>query len=174
MAMKIRMKAQSAMEYLMTYGWAILIISVVLASLFSLGVFNAGAALTTACVALAGYTCSGPLLHAGVLYLTVGQATGISWTNTIYYFDPTGTSGCNPTWSNSILTNSVWDSITVGSATSNTLAFIGTTTPSILPSTMSAGSSYSGTIWVNYNSVSGSSTLTGLCTQVATVTLKAV
>ena len=27
-------KAQSAMEYLMTYGWAILIISVVLAALF--------------------------------------------------------------------------------------------------------------------------------------------
>ncbi|MDE1855249.1 MAG: hypothetical protein KGH57_02955 [Candidatus Micrarchaeota archaeon] len=34
-------KAQSAMEYLMTYGWAILIIGVVLAGLFYLGVFNA-------------------------------------------------------------------------------------------------------------------------------------
>jgi len=33
-------KAQSAMEYLMTYGWAILIISIVLAALFQLGVFN--------------------------------------------------------------------------------------------------------------------------------------
>ncbi|MEM4839846.1 MAG: LamG-like jellyroll fold domain-containing protein [Candidatus Micrarchaeaceae archaeon] len=31
---------QSAMEYLMTYGWAILIIAVVLAALFELGVFN--------------------------------------------------------------------------------------------------------------------------------------
>ena len=38
-------KAQSAMEYLMTYGWAILIIAVVLAVLFSLNVFNAGANL---------------------------------------------------------------------------------------------------------------------------------
>jgi len=37
---KTFIKAQSAMEYLMTYGWAILIISVVLASLFQLGVFN--------------------------------------------------------------------------------------------------------------------------------------
>jgi len=34
-------KAQSAMEYLMTYGWAILIIAVVLGALFELGVFNA-------------------------------------------------------------------------------------------------------------------------------------
>jgi hypothetical protein len=33
-------KTQSAMEYLMTYGWAILVIAVVLAALFSLGVFN--------------------------------------------------------------------------------------------------------------------------------------
>ncbi len=33
-------KAQSAMEYLMTYGWAILIIAVVLGALFGLGFFN--------------------------------------------------------------------------------------------------------------------------------------
>ncbi len=38
--LKARAKAQSAMEYLMTYGWAILIISIVLAALFQLGVFN--------------------------------------------------------------------------------------------------------------------------------------
>jgi hypothetical protein len=34
------MRAQSAMEYLMTYGWAILIIAIVLVALFSLGIFN--------------------------------------------------------------------------------------------------------------------------------------
>ena len=33
-------KAQSAMEYLMTYGWAILIISVVLGALYQIGAFN--------------------------------------------------------------------------------------------------------------------------------------
>jgi len=38
---KSLIKAQSAMEYLMTYGWAILIIAVVLGALFQLGVFNA-------------------------------------------------------------------------------------------------------------------------------------
>lgn len=35
-------KAQSAMEYLMTYGWAILIVIVVVAALYALGVFQAG------------------------------------------------------------------------------------------------------------------------------------
>ena len=33
-------KSQSAMEYLMTYGWAILIIAIVMVALFQLGVFN--------------------------------------------------------------------------------------------------------------------------------------
>jgi hypothetical protein len=33
-------KAQSAMEYLMTYGWAILIVIVVVAALYSMGVFS--------------------------------------------------------------------------------------------------------------------------------------
>ena len=35
-----RFRSQSAMEYLMTYGWAILIIAVILAAFFELGVFN--------------------------------------------------------------------------------------------------------------------------------------
>ncbi len=34
------MKAQSAMEYLMTYGWAILIVIIVAAALYALGIFN--------------------------------------------------------------------------------------------------------------------------------------
>jgi hypothetical protein len=35
-------KSQSAMEYLMTYGWAIILIAVVLGVLFQLGVFSSG------------------------------------------------------------------------------------------------------------------------------------
>jgi len=33
-------KGQSAMEYLMTYGWAILIVIIVAAALYALGIFN--------------------------------------------------------------------------------------------------------------------------------------
>ena len=35
-----KLKSQSAMEYLMTYGWAILIIAIALSALFALGVFS--------------------------------------------------------------------------------------------------------------------------------------
>ena len=38
--MRMMMKAQAAMEYLMTYGWAILIVIIVATALYSLGIFN--------------------------------------------------------------------------------------------------------------------------------------
>src|SRR5271156_5026084 len=73
-------KAQSAMEYLMTYGWGILIIAVVLGALFSLGVFN-GNSLGTACVAASGYYCQTPIYShtTGNIIVTVGQSTGTNW-----------------------------------------------------------------------------------------------
>lgn len=40
--------AQSSMEYLMTYGWAILIISIVLAAMWQIGVFNSAPQATKA------------------------------------------------------------------------------------------------------------------------------
>ena len=168
---KIQLKAQSAMEYLMTYGWAILIISVVLASLFSLGVFNAGSALSTTCLPLSGYTCTSPLLHSGTLYITVGQATGISWTNTVYYYDPVGTTGCSLaafSASGTTVVNSVWNGMTLASGFSNTIDMLGDTT--VFPSSPASGASYSGTIWASYNSAG----LSNLCVQVATISLKAV
>jgi hypothetical protein len=36
----MKVKGQTAMEYLMTYGWAILIVIVVVAALYSMGVFT--------------------------------------------------------------------------------------------------------------------------------------
>ena len=57
-------KAQSAMEYLMTYGWAILIIAVVLAALDFLGVFNGNTFIGSSCLATPGYLCSNPVMTA--------------------------------------------------------------------------------------------------------------
>ena len=47
----------------MTYGWAILIIAVVLAALFQLGIFNAATFSAQACISQPGYSCSAPLLN---------------------------------------------------------------------------------------------------------------
>src|SRR5208283_1513151 len=58
------LRAQSALEYLMTYGWAILIIGVVLGALFSLGIFSSP---VTACLPVSGYECSSYALNTGEL-----------------------------------------------------------------------------------------------------------
>ena len=69
-------KAQSAMEYLMTYGWAILIIAVVLAALFELGVFNGSNLAPQACIAESGFICKNPVYTANGITFTFGQTTG--------------------------------------------------------------------------------------------------
>ena len=94
------LKAQSAMEYLMTYGWAILIIAVVLGALFSLGVFNGNNVLGTACVARSEYLCQTPVYShtTGNIMVTVGQNTGTGWTSANFIFVQQGqaTSGGVP------------------------------------------------------------------------------
>ncbi len=70
-------KLQSAMEYLMTYGWAILIIAVVLGILFLLGVFNGTALLGNHCLTEVGFSCqSATFGTSGMLNMTIGQGTG--------------------------------------------------------------------------------------------------
>ena len=76
--MQKRKNAQSAMEYLMTYGWAILIISIVLASLWSLGVFSSTptSGSGAACVGTVGYLCGTPVLESnGLLLTSIGQTS---------------------------------------------------------------------------------------------------
>jgi len=97
-------KLQSAMEYLMTYGWAILIIAVVLGALFQLGVFNSssfaprappgscqvfrpGGPLTTTNINLMG-VCTGQLPQY-VASLASARSSSISFGTTGF---PTGAS----------------------------------------------------------------------------------
>ncbi len=168
MATRMQLKAQSAMEYLMTYGWAILIISVVLASLFSLGVFNAGASLSTACVPLAGYMCSNPVLHSGNLILALGQSTGITWYNALIFYDPTGITGCDfGLSSNNYLYMGPIPSVPSGTVSQSAEFPQGAGT--VFPPSAAPGTSYSGTIWVGYNTAGASN----LCSQLATISLKA-
>ncbi len=122
------MKAQSAMEYLMTYGWAILIIAVVLAALFAIGIFtNPG--LGVSCVAASGYTCTSiALAETGSnnvsLSFTFGQTSGSTVYNVGMACSATASAGGlpNPT-TNSIATqNTIVYLTTGGAATQNGLA----------------------------------------------------
>ena len=121
------------MEYLMTYGWAILIVAVVLASLYYLGVFNSSSAQPNACLGISGFTCTNTTLYStGLLSATVGE---IGTTMTI---DGTGCS--NSTTEPTIYLNS----LTLTSDQQAQLAFFCPVQSSAL------GSPFSGTLWVEY------------------------
>ena len=78
-------KAQAAMEFLMTYGWAILIVLIVLAALFYLGIFSPRS--PNACIAIAPITCPDVKATASTDILDlVLAASGVS-TATITSYD---------------------------------------------------------------------------------------
>ena len=71
-------KGQSALEYMMTYGWAILVIVIVAAVLYSLGIFSPSSSVGTGSTGFAPFTasasnCSGTGLE---IAFTVGGTPG--------------------------------------------------------------------------------------------------
>ena len=76
-------RAQSAIEYLMTYGWAIIVIVIVLAVLYLFGVFNPSATVGNTCSPNVRFLCSVPnLAENGTLSFQFAQTSG----NTEYNF----------------------------------------------------------------------------------------
>ena len=69
-------KMQSAMEYLTTYGWAILVIAIVLALLYELGLFSPSTYVHTSCVLEADFGClSSAMATNGLLTINIQQST---------------------------------------------------------------------------------------------------
>jgi len=145
-----RLKAQSAMEYLMTYGWAILIIAVVLGALFSLGVFSGSSLLGTSCIASPGYLCQNPVLStSGTLTVLIGQSTGATDYNAIFYVS-SQTTGVNSAGFPTQAYPCTSSSSTLSSGQTVQISCSG-----VVPSSSPIGTSFSGYIWLNYSSTSG-------------------
>ena len=93
------MKGQSALEYLITYGWAILVILVVLAVLWYYGIFNparwAGESVTEGS---AFKVVDKNLVSTGILTLTLGNKAGttVNITSLTVTGDITGTKALTP------------------------------------------------------------------------------
>lgn len=86
-------RSQSAMEYLTTYGWAIIIIAVVLTALFELGLFNPGSFVSTTCAFPANFGCISASLYSinGTLSVNVQQALQSNINVTAYGCNAQGT-----------------------------------------------------------------------------------
>ena len=146
-------KAQSAMEYLMTYGWSIVIIAIAIGLLFYLGVFGGSSSIATgSCLATPGYVCTNPILNStGNISILLGQATGHSIV--INSIACTNSSVSSPT-----NTLPLTIPITLPSGSKTALIFQ-------CPSTGGAiGTPYKGYLWITYNSAIQS----GLVAKIAT------
>jgi hypothetical protein len=172
------------MEYLMTYGWAILIIAVVLAALFALGIFNGSNLVTNACQASTGYLCQNAVFfhgiigqgQAGNILVTVGQNTGTAWVSANFVFVPQGTPyvGGLPSISfisypaNTILSNQGLQSGGIATVTLPVNGFI--------TNQINIGQPLTGSIWAQYVYIytAGGIQQTGVSdAQIAAITIKA-
>jgi len=159
---KASAKAQSAMEYLMTYGWAILIVAVVLGALYSLGVFNGAAFLGTSCIAASGFYCTNPTLSTGgVLTVTIGQATGTTFKNAYLYFVPSGTNFSASDPSTSIGTLNSGQQVTVSIP-------LGVGSP--YPATYTLGMPLSGYLYLQFTDIYGTTEVNKIATVLTKVT----
>jgi hypothetical protein len=173
-----KMRAQSAMEYLMTYGWAILIIAVVLGVLFSLGIFSGNNLLGTACIAYQGYYCANPILGSGgTLTVTLGQNFGTNYGSSS---DPVIFSCGNQTSTpnNAGFMSSGTDNVIPGGelASGQTMSIdmicagtgaLGTVSALGASGSIPIGSAFTGAIWINYQT--GGANVVG---KVASVSVK--
>ena len=89
-------RSQSALEYMMTYGWAILIIVIVAVILYSMGIFNPSSSITTTSIGFSPFTVSSTVCSpAGLSVAIIGGGLPDTATQaiitTIYITSNTGT-----------------------------------------------------------------------------------
>ena len=143
------------MEYLMTYGWAVLLVAVVLVAMFSLGVF--GSNVASSCLPSSGYLCSNPILSAatGNLIVNVGQFTGINWVtaNVLFLQSPSQYGLSNATPNNYLITDqyAVNPLVPVGGYTSTSTSTSSSTTTVLQSSTTTANSQLPAGIFTSNN-----------------------
>jgi hypothetical protein len=72
-----KMRGQAAMEYLMTYGWALIVLTVVIGVLFSMGVFNPQNYMSEECSFQPSLPCRGTsLTEDGALTIVLANGLG--------------------------------------------------------------------------------------------------
>jgi hypothetical protein len=172
------------MEFLMTYGWSILIIAVVLGALFQLGIFTGSTTTGTACLSSMGFLCKTPqLITDGTLTFNFGQNTG----STLYNLELACAASANTlgpypiTAFNSIAStgfslpaSNTGNTVTNGQTmvVSELPCYTNTGTPLSSPA---MGTNFSGYIWVNYTTGSAAASLaTNPWHTIKAMTIKAV
>ena len=154
-----KMRAQSAMEYLMTYGWAMLIIAVVLSALYVLGLFSPNTYVSSQCIFPAQLSCiSSSLTTTGLLSINLEQA----------FTSPINVTaiGCNTNATIAYMTNEKTQIAIGGNATFTGIqCYTGS-----VPYSNKLGSLYTGYIILNYTNTQTGFPQTAIATLLQKVT----
>lgn len=91
------LKSQAAMEFLMTYGWALLVILAAIGALAYFGVINPSRFLPTKCILATGFSCGEYKIGVDKIYLSVENNLGVDLTSLNITINSTGGSdvSCN-------------------------------------------------------------------------------
>jgi hypothetical protein len=148
-----RSKVQAAMEYLMTYGWAIVIIAVVVMIIYEMKLSSPS--LPTSCLSTEPWLCRNPTLRTnGILSVQLGILG-----STITIIDL----NCSP----SGVMPSSWTTPSPATLVSGVPVILNFSCPI---SSNTVGTSFAGRLWIIYNTP----TQTGLIAQVGSVSAQAV
>jgi hypothetical protein len=147
--------AQSAIEFLITYGWAVLVIAAILAVLFELNVFSP--TLPNTCLSSTPFECQSPLLsETGTLSVTIGE---LGSTMNVTGLNCTADSGVPSKWYPPQSTTIIHSGGTENMNFTCPLSRLNVT-----------GASFSGRLWIQYTTPSCANTM---MQQVAVVTATA-
>ncbi len=152
-------RSQGAIEYLLTYGWAVLIVTIVLALLFASGAVNLSIFATSGCIPSSGYSCTQLVLSStGYISAVIGtpfravQITGFGCSN----------GGYAPSSFMTPLPNGH-----IALASGQTALFVAKCTLKV----NETGAPFSGSLWIRYNTFTKSnqtSEVATLSTEVST------
>lgn len=139
-------KGQAAMEYLMTYGWAILVIVVVLAALLYLGVFNVPT--PERCQLQTGINCNSFRLVGSSGALSLSLSNGLGKEITVTAVHCTKNTAFNP-GTGTFKTTGLTTAIPVGSTVALSAATC-TSTDDTTATSGTVGNAYVGKLFVKY------------------------
>ena len=91
-------KAQAAMEFLMTYGWAILVVLAAIGALAYFGVLSPDRFLPSKCVITGGFSCTEYKITATGIQMKVQNNLGVDATNVTINITGRDPNTCTPTY----------------------------------------------------------------------------
>jgi len=112
--LKKHKKAQAAMEFLMTYGWAILVVLAAIAALAYFGVLSPEKFLPEKCILQPGIACVSHKIQPSTITLVISNGLGRTIT-----VDSIDVGGCSSTYTNQTLRSGIDKTFTVGGSCSN-------------------------------------------------------